>query len=180
MAGEPAVSAWVGRIRDRPHKAVQIVIEDATISRRHALVACCHNALTIEDLGSCNGTFVNERPVFHSELVPGDNLRLGAVTCVVSASPFDFQRVSETDSTFQIPKATTSATRVDGLTAAQEQIIAHILKGRSETDIAERLGKSPHTIHTHLKSIYRRFNVHSRAELIVRLVQQRRQEEGLP
>jgi DNA-binding CsgD family transcriptional regulator len=56
------------------------------------------------------------------------------------------------------------------LTAAQQEITNHLLQGRTETEIALLLHKSPHTIHTHLKAIFQRLGVHSRAELIVKLM----------
>jgi DNA-binding CsgD family transcriptional regulator len=44
------------------------------------------------------------------------------------------------------------------------------VEGRTEPEIAALLGKSPHTVHSHLKAIFRLFDVHSRSELIVKLL----------
>jgi hypothetical protein len=56
------------------------VIEDTTVSARHAHFSFHHNQWWIEDLGSTNGTFLNQDPV-HSPLVVtmGDEVRCGGV-----------------------------------------------------------------------------------------------------
>ena len=58
-----------------------LTIDDGTMSRRHAVVRSSGEALTVEDLGSRNGTFVNGRRI--SELVslaPDDVITLGATS----------------------------------------------------------------------------------------------------
>jgi hypothetical protein len=52
--------------------------EDAQASRRHARVTAQGGQVVVEDLGSTNGTFVNDQPI-HSPrtLRPGDRIRVG-------------------------------------------------------------------------------------------------------
>jgi pSer/pThr/pTyr-binding forkhead associated (FHA) protein len=52
--------------------------EDGQVSRRHARVTAQGGQAVVEDLGSTNGTFVNDQPI-HSprELRPGDRVRIG-------------------------------------------------------------------------------------------------------
>ena len=38
------------------------------------------------------------------------------------------------------------------------------------SSIAERLYRSAHTVHTHVKALFKRFAVHTRAELVSRLL----------
>ena len=38
----------------------------------------------------------------------------------------------------------------------------------SEKKLAEDLGVSPHTVHTHIKKIYRKLQVNSRAEAVLK------------
>ena len=55
------------------------------ISRRHALVKPTPDGLSVEDLGSSNGTYVNGKRVQQGFLGPGDELRLDAVRFVLLA-----------------------------------------------------------------------------------------------
>jgi predicted component of type VI protein secretion system len=55
-----------------------ITVQDGEVSRRHAVVRPVEGGIEIQDLGSTNGTWVNERRVNSPTVVrPGDVLRLG-------------------------------------------------------------------------------------------------------
>jgi hypothetical protein len=57
----------------------QIVIENNHISRLHALVVVhSNNKVAIFDLGSLNGTYVNERMIKCAAVEVGDNIKLGS------------------------------------------------------------------------------------------------------
>jgi hypothetical protein len=52
--------------------------EDTQVSRRHARVTPQNGAAVVEDLGSTNGTFVNDQPIHSPRQVgPGDRVRIG-------------------------------------------------------------------------------------------------------
>ena len=53
---------------------------DASASRRHAAVSPGPAGLQLTDLGSTNGTFVNEQRVQNAVLRPGDVVRIGTTT----------------------------------------------------------------------------------------------------
>lgn len=55
------------------------------ISRRHALVKPTPEGLSVEDLGSSNGTFINNKRVQQGFMQPGDELRLDAVRFILVA-----------------------------------------------------------------------------------------------
>ena len=58
--------------------ACDIVLSDPAVSKQHAEIILDNGRITVRDLGSRNGTFVNEVPV--SDPVPvksGDNVRMG-------------------------------------------------------------------------------------------------------
>jgi pSer/pThr/pTyr-binding forkhead associated (FHA) protein len=62
--------------------AADVVLEDQSVSRRHAIIAEHRGAAHILDDRSANGTFVNERRVSEAELRDRDVIRLGRVVLV--------------------------------------------------------------------------------------------------
>ena len=59
------------------------------MSRRHALVKPTPDGLSVEDLGSSNGTYINNKRVQQGFLHPGDELRLDAVRFILVAPGLD-------------------------------------------------------------------------------------------
>ncbi len=55
----------------------------ADVSRSHALLTCQHGKVSLLDLGSTNGTFVNGRRIKEAELEPGDVVRFSSVIAQV-------------------------------------------------------------------------------------------------
>lgn len=69
----------VGRSRD-----CDLVIRDASVSRAHTLISVVAGRVTVQDLGSSNGTLVNGDPVREeTEVRAGDQLRLGRMRLAV-------------------------------------------------------------------------------------------------
>lgn len=62
-----------------------LVLDDQFVSAVHARLERHGTAVTVADLGSTNGTFVNERPVRRADLVPGARLRIGETTFLYEA-----------------------------------------------------------------------------------------------
>lgn len=85
--GLPDGEHVVGRSRES-----DVVVRDATVSRAHALLAVDGGRVTLQDLGSSNGTRVNgERVREETALEAGDQLRLGRVRMTLlagAAEPF--------------------------------------------------------------------------------------------
>jgi predicted ATPase/DNA-binding CsgD family transcriptional regulator len=50
----------------------------------------------------------------------------------------------------------------DGLTAREVEVLAMVATGRSDAEVAEQLVVSIRTVHAHLRSIYRKLDVHTR------------------
>ncbi|HCR13461.1 MAG TPA: FHA domain-containing protein [Solidesulfovibrio sp.] len=59
---------------------------DSSASRRHASLAVDGATLTVTDLGSTNGVFVNAVRVDRAVLAPGDEVRVGRTVLVVEAA----------------------------------------------------------------------------------------------
>jgi ABC transport system ATP-binding/permease protein len=53
-----------------------LTLDDPEVSRRHAMVRQVGEAYVIEDLGSSNGTFVNDEPIKRADLHEGDLIRI--------------------------------------------------------------------------------------------------------
>jgi len=73
-------------------KAVQVIgrqtdvavrIPSAAVSRHHCEVAVTDTGITVKDLGSSNGTFVNRKPTTQANLKAGDLLCVGDKVFVV-------------------------------------------------------------------------------------------------
>lgn len=75
----------VGRSQD-----ADIRIDDATVSRSHAMLSVLDDHLELKDLGSHNGTFLNGRRLTDPASVkPGDQIRIGSIvlTLLPTAAP---------------------------------------------------------------------------------------------
>ena len=64
------------------HTNSDIIIEQPTVSRRHALISETPRGVVIRDLHSANGTYVNDRNIGTEDclLKDGDRIRLAAGT----------------------------------------------------------------------------------------------------
>ncbi len=54
-----------------------VVLNDPSISSRHAEFLAGRSGFRVNDLGSTNGTYVNDKRVTSQDLVDNDNVRLG-------------------------------------------------------------------------------------------------------
>jgi hypothetical protein len=97
---QPVVS--IGRHLDN-----RLVLEDAMVSRHHALLRAREGRYLLTDLGSKHGTRVNETPVSECFLCAGDVLRLGRTALIYGdESPADrTQPLSLSPSTSKLPSA---------------------------------------------------------------------------
>lgn len=65
-------SIVVGRSRD-----CDVVIDEVSVSARHARLSWANKRIRVEDLGSANGTFVGDERTRDTTVRPGDDLRFG-------------------------------------------------------------------------------------------------------
>lgn len=80
----------VGRDAHNP-----IRLHDTEISRRHAEFRQVNGAYRLIDIGSANGTYVNNQQVQDVELRPGDHIRVGQSILVYSSGRTDSAQASE-------------------------------------------------------------------------------------
>jgi pSer/pThr/pTyr-binding forkhead associated (FHA) protein len=72
-----------------------IQISLGMVSRRHCELSAKKDKVTVRDLGSSNGTYVNNKRVQESEIGAGDTLTIGPVifTVVINGSPENIKPV---------------------------------------------------------------------------------------
>lgn len=64
--------SFIGR-----HPDSTICLDDVTVSRRHAHVERAGDAVVLRDLGSLNGTYVNQERIEEAVLSHGDEVQIG-------------------------------------------------------------------------------------------------------
>lgn len=62
----------IGRSTQSP-----IFLDDVTVSRQHAVIQGRGGVFTLRDLGSLNGTYLNNQSVSESRLATGDEIQIG-------------------------------------------------------------------------------------------------------
>jgi pSer/pThr/pTyr-binding forkhead associated (FHA) protein len=70
---------------------LDMVLVEEMVSRKHARIALADGTISIEDLGSTNGTFVNGEKVQQGTLREGDRVLIGTNILKVVAAPQDAQ-----------------------------------------------------------------------------------------
>lgn len=61
----------------------QVRIPLSIISRKHCRISNKDDRLIIQDLGSANGTFVNDQQITESEIKAGDQIKIGPMNFVI-------------------------------------------------------------------------------------------------
>ena len=154
--------------------ACHLVLDQDLVSRRHARLAERGDGLVIEDLGSMNGVFVNERRIREPTLLAhGDTIAIGTETLEVvdvllvpraakptRPQPTKFQR--DTDG----PEPVTLAARLDPLSEREREVFELIVLGHTQREIGEKLHISVKTIETHRARIADKLGCRTRAELV--------------
>jgi putative nucleotidyltransferase with HDIG domain len=70
-------------------KSCDVHLDDESVSRRHCTIEARETACVVTDLGSANGTFVNDQLVKKADVSAGDRLRVGAtmLECIAATVP---------------------------------------------------------------------------------------------
>ena len=140
---------------------VDIVLSDDGVSRNHARLSVSEDGLVnVVDLGSTNGTFVNGNRVEVAALRPGDRIGIGPDVVLL----FAYRNPALVSAPVQPPLE---------LSPREFEVAVLVAEGLTNAQIGERLHISGHTVATHLKNVYGRVEVGSRAAL-ARLIAQGR------
>ncbi len=144
-------SCVIGRSRD-----AELHLDIDGVSRKHARITRVGQALSLVDLGSKNGTFVNGDRIDVAALHHGDRIQLGPVTLL-------FMLVGEDEpATAMVSPGGVLAAR---LSPREREVALHVARGMTNVEVANALGVTRRTVATHLERIYDRLGIHSRAAL---------------
>ncbi len=132
-----------------------VLPDDMRASRRHAAVSEQNQEWVLEDLGSRNGTYLNDKSVKVHPLRHGDRIKVGNSRFLFSA---------ETD-----PMATLAETRESrsgrDLSSRESEVLALLCRGSTDQQIADSLVISLATVRSHLDRIRDKTGCRRRTEL---------------
>jgi pSer/pThr/pTyr-binding forkhead associated (FHA) protein len=148
------------------------VLGDLSVSRFHAEVTVDVETVRVKDLGSRNGTYIDGERVNEAELHLGQSVRFGNAVfhLVCDERPGPPAKDNSAMSTFVHSKPTRQPSSVNQLSKAQLGVLDLLLAGLAEKEVAAKLEISQHTVHNHIKEIYRKMEVGSRPELLALFV----------
>ncbi|QEL20276.1 FHA domain-containing protein [Limnoglobus roseus] len=153
-----------GRYRIGRSRECDLFLDDPTVSRVHAVVVVTDESVSVVDNASLNGTFVDGERVATCVLTPDAVILFGGVECTYE--PLERPPVEEST------HCAKPGPRVHGtmISPAEERVFNLLLCGHSEKMVAAVLSLSRNTVHNHVKQIYRAFGVHSRSELLAKVL----------
>lgn len=150
-----------------------LVVSHESVSRRHAALHVLNGRVTVIDLNSLNGTFINDQRIEEAALEAGAKVTFGGTLFVLilenpegNVPDSDVQTIDHRG-----PGQTAIPDTISvQLSPTQRSVMIYLVDGLTEKQTAERLTVSRHTVHTHVREIYRILKVHSRAELLALLL----------
>lgn len=171
-------AAVVGRA-----EAADIRLPHPLVSRRHVELSCAGGAVTVRDLGSRNGTIVDDA------VINGESLTVGS-RAALHVTPYSLLVTAERDRIAETmafepgasePGAEPVVTRFaseaaaegeppalaanpDGLTERELEVIAFLPRGYTNQAIADALVISPRTVGNHVANILGKSGLANRAE----------------
>jgi DNA-binding CsgD family transcriptional regulator len=169
-----------------------IPVRRARVSRRHAEIWAHSASLGIRDLGSRSGTRINGvwlKANCDTSLAVGDRIWIGGIELeVVAEVPLLAQLLAESGVVGKPQSKTAGAataeqlstrstecpqavepirTVLSRLSRAELEILLWMGRGYLEDiELGARLFRSPNTVRTQVNSIYRKLDVHSRADVL--------------
>ena len=141
------------------------IVLHRSVSRTHAELQWVDDVLHVRDLGSRVGTFLESDRVPSCQVSIGGTVRFGML---------DF-RIEDESSSSLGSMVSDSVALSPGkpewkFSPSQQRVVMCFLSGLSEKETGTALGISQHTVHNHVIKIYSQVDVHSRAELMAKLL----------
>ena len=139
--------------------AADLFLDADGVSRKHAKIVNTGGAINLIDLGSTNGTYLNNKRIDVATLREGDRIQVGQVVM-----RYGVELVS-TPSRRPQPRPSKGPPLREILSARELEVANLVAEGLTNADIGKQLKISPRTVATHLANIYERLDIHSRAAL---------------
>ena len=149
--GPDGLAATRALLREHPHVKVVILTASADPESASAARRAGATAFMVKDL-------------LPDELAT-------AIANVASANGKAAAAIGPSESTRVISAAGTFVTR--GLTRRQREVLNELRRGRTNREIASRLGVSVPTVNKHVQQVLKQFNARSRSQVLVRLGEER-------
>ena len=150
----------------------EIVIRNGMVSRVHAEFELSADGLTVRDLGSRNGVYVNDEQLRDSaaSLDHGDSIRIGLTELVVVADdlmvrPEHLSTLPPLDDGVECA----TETKIDvlrHLSKREREVFELIVRGHPRREVACLLGMSVKTFDVHQANIKEKLESSNRADLV--------------
>lgn len=142
-----------------------LVLDDPHVSLTHARIQRSKGAILLEDLGSTNGTFVNEQQVQGSIVLRhGDSVRFGILETRFEDRASQLGRDDRTE----VMEAIDIDDGIDRpvLSPRQNEVLGYLKMGLTNPQIAEKLGVTERTVKAHCQEVYDRLDVPNRTAAV--------------
>src|SRR5581483_5702038 len=116
-------------------EACQLLINDATVSRRHAEITISAAEMAVTDLGSHNGTYLNGQPIRTARIVAGDQIQFGRVRFLLALTGAMCVNSELDGSTASCASEDNPAFDLPRLSPAQLRVFDLLAKGWAEKQI---------------------------------------------
>ena len=124
------------------HQSADLVLQSAEISRKHAAFLLKEDALWIQDLGSSNGTFVNDVQInVETPLKSGDSIGFASLKFLVTQNIVPIKPVSAFGSSIELQPVTV-ATEEPGAPVVELKVQEEVVESKEQEEpktIAEKM-----------------------------------------
>lgn len=136
-----------------------LVLQDPLVSRLHGILMRRGDIILLEDLGSHNGTYVNNERLHNiRQLHHGDTVVIGSSRILFE----DSAMITEETTAVAEPTAFAAQT----FTQRQLQVLRLLSRGLANKQIGERLFVSERTVKAYLSAVFEKLGVQNRSGAI--------------
>lgn len=168
-ACQPAIRLRSGELTIGRTPQCHIFLPDPTVSRSHAVLRVSAQGITLTDLKSRNGTWVDDQQIESCHIHKGQKIRFGDTVFLLSGDPNKESSLDQDVATEVPSSARKTVNPAETLKPRQFEVLGWLIQGLNEKEVAAQLGISRETVHNHVRAIYAAYNVHSRVELLLKV-----------